>query len=465
MNFKKGNFISGIFFIWISLISTSYIFADTLTATDEKSEEKKVPKLTRTDIGDKVEKVIFNNDLKKKKTIIVELKGRFQHYNNHPKHAADRYDNHVFSPKSVHFLSSGEKVYVNALEGLATIVYDYKKLMKMSAVKHRFRKKDAFLFEPTLMDRPFSFHISKNKKISNLFWGKPVEFTESHNGRYLWVTYYRRSYDSNASMPSAVAIIDTESDTIVRVMPTGAIPKSIASSADGKRVAVINWGENSVGIINISSKNPADFYYEKLVEIERRFLVTGDKHLNRDSACGYCLRGSVFTPDSKYLLVGRMKGGGIAVIDMENLVYLGTVFGMKPTPRHMVLSPDGKLLYLSSNISGYVSSFLLNDIIESVKKGKRNIKALHEVRTGVGTRTIQISPDGSLLFAAIKYESRIAVIRTDRMELLMKVPTDSYPVGLDISPDGSQLWVTAQGAKGYGGNSVSAYSLTITEEK
>lgn len=463
MRVNKSYCYSEFLVVCLCLIFPSFLFAADAAHEKEKNKEKDVPQLTRTHIGDKIEKVLINKESGKKKIIAIELIGRFQHYNSRPDHNADHYDNHVFSPKSAHFLSTGKKVYVNALEGLATIVYDYNKLEKLGVIKHRFRKKHASLFETRLPHIPFSFHSKKDSKISNLFHGKPVEFTETHNGRYLWVTYYRRSYDANASLPSATAIIDTVSDAIVRVMPAGAIPKSIAASPDGKRVAIINWGENSVGIVNVSSENPTDFYYEKLIEIEKRFVVSGDKHLNRDSACGFCLRGAVFTPDSKYLLVGRMKGGGIAVIDMEKLQYMGSVFGMKPTPRHMVLSPDGEMLYLSSNISGYVSSFRLNDLIEAVKKGKKSIEPLHEVRTGVGTRTIQITPDGNLIFAAIKYESRIAVIRTDTMQLIMKVPADSYPVGLDVSPEGNQLWVTAQGARGFGGNSVSVYKLSISD--
>ncbi|MDH3972782.1 MAG: beta-propeller fold lactonase family protein [Deltaproteobacteria bacterium] len=448
--------------VCLSLILPCFLFAADSVNSKGQGKGKKAPQLTRTLIGDKTERVIIDKESGKKRKLSVELIGRFQHYNSRPAHNSDHYDKHVFSPKSVHFQSSGNKVYVNALEGLATIAYDYNKLEKLSAIKHRFKKEDASLFEAIREDKPVSFH-GNNGNISNVFWGKPVEFAETHKGRYIWVTYYRRSYDANASLPSAVAVIDSLTDSIVRVMPAGAIPKSIAASPDGKRVAIINWGENSVGIVNVSTESPADYHYEKLIEIEKKYVVKGDKHLNRDSACGYCLRGGVFTPDSKYLLVGRMKGGGIAVIDMEKLQYMGTVFGMKPTPRHMVLSPHGETLYLSSNISGYVSSFRLNDIVEAVIKGRRSIKALHEVRTGVGTRTIQVSPDGSLIFAAIKYESRIAVIRTDTMELVMKVPTDSYPVGLDVSPEGDQVWVTAQGAKGRGGNSVSAYRLSVSE--
>jgi len=48
------------------------------------------------------------------------------------------------------------------------------------------------------------------------------------------------------------------------------------------------------------------------------------------------------------------------------------------------------------------------------------------------------------------------------MGIVSRVRTDAYPVGLAMSPDGSQVWVTAQGRSGRGGNSVSVYRVEET---
>ena len=77
----------------------------------------------------------------------------------------------------------------------------------------------------------------------------------SHNGRYLWVPYYRRDYDHGATSPSAVSIIDTTTDKIVRVLPTGPIPKYVAISPD-KWAAIAHWGDNTLGV-SISLGIPA----------------------------------------------------------------------------------------------------------------------------------------------------------------------------------------------------------------
>ena len=154
-----------------------------------------------------------------------------------------------------------------------------------------------------------------------------------------------------------------------------------------------------------------------------------------------------------------MKGGGIALIDVKNETYIETIYGMKATPRHLVLSHDGKTLYLSSNYSGYVSSYKITELVNAALRGETLLKPQQQVRTGRGTRTISLSPDGRLIYAAVKGESKIKVVDSNTMAVLLEIPTDSFPVGMAVSPDGSQLWVTAQGSKGVGGNSVSVYKV------
>lgn len=61
-------------------------------------------------------------------------------------------------------------------------------------------------------------------------WFSVFQMAMSHNGKYLWVPYYRRSFDLKASSPSALAIIDMQTDKVVRVMPTGPLPKYVAIS-------------------------------------------------------------------------------------------------------------------------------------------------------------------------------------------------------------------------------------------
>jgi 6-phosphogluconolactonase (cycloisomerase 2 family) len=418
----------------------------------------KTPKLTRTRIGDR------STSLAAGEPLSLQLIARFQHYNPRPENPADHYDPYVFSPKSVRFYPDGNKVYVNALEGFSTIVYDPHRLVRLHRISHRFRKSDSTLFAADSGNQWYTMP-PEFVQHQNQFSGKPVESALSHHGRYLWVPYYRRDFDPYGTLPSAVAIIDTRDDHIVRVMETGPIPKYVTASADGKWLAVTHWGDNTVGLIDIHSDNPQEFRRGKLITIGKRLDLAAIQTKDRDHGCGFCLRGSVFTADSRYLLVARMGGGGIAIIDVAKRRYIGTVFGMRPTPRHLVLSADGELLYLSSSFAGVVSEYRTKDLIAALHLPGHKLKPLREHRTGAATRTIALSSDGQLIFAAVNLESKIVVLHAPDLQPLAEIPTDSYPVGLAVSPDMTQLWVTAQGRKGRGGNSVSVYQIERKQQK
>lgn len=364
----------------------------------------------------------------------------------------------MFSPKSVRFLPDNSKAYVNALEGFSTLVFDPVKLKRTKVIVHRFKKRHQKLFAKSSV-KPWYDTPKKYLAKKNIFNGKPVESALSHSGKYLWVPYYRRDYDTYGTLPSAIAIIDTGNNRIIRVMETGPIPKYVVASADGKWMAVIHWGDNTIGLIDISSDKPKEFKRDKLITIGKRLKLKKIKTTDRDHGCGFCLRGSVFTADSKHLLIGRMGGGGVAVVNIAKRKYLGTVFGMKPTPRHLVLSPDGEYLYISSSFAGVVSKYRVKDFLAALKKKGHILKPLASQKTGPATRTIALSPDGSLLFAAINRSSKIIALQTKDMKAIASIDTDSYPVGMAVSPDGKQLWVTAQGKKRRGGNSVSVYRI------
>jgi len=391
----------------------------------------------------------------------LELVRRYQHYNPSPVSPDDHFDGDIYSPKSVMFSPDGAKAYVNNLEGGSTVVYDAHTGEKLTTISHHYGADREGLFDPqeTAKVRP-TFAAHRAPAAFNRFMGKPVEAVFTHGGRYLWISYYRRDFDADGVLPSAVGIIDTRTDTIVRVMPTGPIPKFLAASPDGKWLAVMHWGDNTVGLIDITAQEPAGFHRAALLVVEQQLPLNLTQHVDRDRYCGFCLRGAVFTPDSKYLLVGRMGGGGIAVLDIAARKYVGTVFGMPPTPRHLVLSPDGTRLYLSSNVAGKVSVYDPQDLVKAALAGQHELKPLLVGDTGNGTRTIELSADGSLIFAAVNRESKVVVLDAMTLEKRLEIPADSYPVGLGVNPDGGSVWVTSQGVHLQGGNSVEVFRLT-----
>lgn len=374
-------------------------------------------------------------------------------------------DTDVFSPKSVNFLPDGTKYYVNSLEGCATVVYRTSDNEKVKVIPHRFKSGTGPLWaEPSGIYR-FTHYPDGNTRA---FSGKPVEGTFSHNGRYLWVPYYRRTFDINAQDPSALAIIDTQSDSIVRMMETGPLPKMIACSHDNSTIAVTHWGNNTVGLIDITGDDPTKWHHTTYVvidhELQLNFSLTSE--VNRDANSGLMLRGTVFTPDDHYLLVSCMGGGGIAVMDLQNKKYLGKLGGIS-NARHLII--NNGYLYASVNAAGLVQRVPFDKVLNTISRlngGTLNIDGGWQVcRVGGGARTIEASPSGRWVFAACNSASALYVVDTKTMTVATQIPVDSYPVGLDISRDGHLLVVTSQARNYKGGNAVNLFRLEYGDEE
>ena len=371
------------------------------------------------------------------------------------------YDVDIQSPKSIRVHPSGKKYYVNSLEGGKTVVYDQRTSRKIKVIHHTFDNRHAALWAPSSPFYKFNYDV-KNPRT---FTGKPVESTFTHNGLYLWVPYYRRSFDINAQDPSAIAIIDTRTDEIIRLMDTGPLPKMVATSPDGKYVAVSHWGDNTVGLIDVSSPDPKKWKYVDMFIIDNKLPLNFSRTVpvNRDNGSGNALRGTVFTPDNRYLLVGCMGGmGGIGVIDLKSRKYLGKVYGMMSNVRHLVVSHG--YLYLSINGAGYVQRIPLKKFYEAIaalgSKKSTTLSGWQNCKVGAGARTLEVSPDGKYIFVACNTASRLCIVDAEKMKLIAEVPADSFPVGLDLFPDGHLVYMTSQGKKGSGGgNAVDVFLI------
>ncbi len=371
-------------------------------------------------------------------------------------------DHDVFSPKSVNFHPDGTKYYVNSLEGCRTVVYDMATNKKIKVIHHDFSSGEGPLWNTPSGIYRFTHYQGGEKRA---FMGKPVESCFSHGGRYLWVPYYRRTFDINAQDPSAVAIIDTRVDSIVRMMETGPLPKMITCSHDNRTIAITHWGNNTVGLVDITDPDPARWHHLPYVVVERElqlnFSLSGA--VNRDVHSGLMLRGTVFTPDDRYLLVGCMGGGGIAVIDMASRQYVGIVGGIS-NARHLIIKNG--YLYASVNAAGLVQRIPLDSVLHAIagRHGKAiGVRGWQTCRVGGGARTIEASPSGRFVFAACNSASHLYVVDTRTMTAIGSITVDSYPVGLHISDDGRFLVVTSQARSGLGGNAVNLYRVDYAE--
>lgn len=382
-------------------------------------------------------------------------------------------DRDVFSPKSVNFSPDGTKYYVNMLEGCRTVVYDAHTHAKLAVISHDITAEDSTLWASRTPLYTFRHYRERNVRV---FGGRPVEGAFSHGGRYFWVPYYRRDFDINAQEPSAVAVIDTRVDSIVRILDVGTLPKMVAVSPWNDVVAIAHWGDNTVGLIDITDPRPQMWRQRANVVIDRRLNLNLplDRKVDRDNGSGNALRGTVFTPQGRYALVACMGGmGGIAVVDVHRGCFVGRLTGMLPNIRHLVVAND--CLYLSANRAGAVQRVSMAKVMDAIarlhgvksKNGKRphsvalNARDIKTLRLTGGIRTIAVTADGRYLLAAGNTASCLHLVDARTLRKILTIPADSYPVGLDVSPDGSVIVSTSQGRDHKGGNAIDVYTLKL----
>ena len=376
---------------------------------------------------------------------------------------ADSWDEDISSPKSVTFSPNGKHFYVNSLEGCKTVVYDAATLKKIAVYEHDYDPvKQPELFAPLSGYYDFTHYPDGATKP---FKGKPVESTWSHDGRYLWIPFYRRTFDLNAQDPSAIAVIDTKENKVVRVFETGPLPKMVRTSHDGKTLAITHWGNNTVGFLDITGNDPSKWHHLPPVTIARKLELNYplNRAVNRDTNSGYLLRGTVFTPDDRYLLVSGMAGP-LQVIDMATRTHIGS-FSDLHSIRHLTISGDH--LYGSQNTASTILKVHRPSLIAAIDKakaeGNTNMQLgdkVTKVSVGNGARTLSISPDGKYAFVACNLGNAVYVVDTDVMEVVDNIRCDSYPVGLALSPDGHRMVVTSQGRSGNGGgNAVNIFEI------
>ena len=266
------------------------------------------------------------------------------------------------------------------------------------------------------------------------YQGAPVEAAFNSDGSYAFVSNYRMygpGYDPNAGsdtcgkdvgQASFVFRIDTRLLEIDRLYPVGPVPKFLAVTPDDRLLLVSNWCGFDVSVINLQT-------HETLAEIE----------------VGRHPRGIAVTSDSAIAYVAVMGSTDIALIDLSqfeaSVTQTGTedevgvvshLRGVGRQPRHLVLSPDDEILYVS--LSGEDSVVALD-----ADTGEE----LQRVHTGSLPRSMAISDDGTALYVVNYASDTMTKLRTSDFSEIQSFDTAARPVGITYDSFSDEVWVSA----------------------
>ena len=255
------------------------------------------------------------------------------------------------------------------------------------------------------------------------------------------------------SRAGTVDVIDPKTFTVIDHYRVGAIPHHIAPAWDMSALYVDNEGSSSLTVLDTQTGRPIDqvsipFPYNLYFTPDGTKAVDVVERLQRiefrDWRHGWTLLGAVgipwpgadhldFSADGSYLMISTEYSGVVAKVDAINMKLVGYVW-VGGLPIDVKLSPDGTLFYVTNQGRMGVS------VIDPVA-----LKEIQFIPTGRGAHGLQISRDTKSLYVSNRLEGSISVIEFASRSVVAKwrIPGGS-PDMLQLSPDGSQLWASGR---------------------
>ena len=126
--------------------------------------------------------------------------------------------------------------------------------------------------------------------------------------------------------------------------------------------------------------------------------------------------------------------GGSVVHKISLVSFERELLSVGSNPRALVLSPDNAYLYATLNAAGRVIAFDLatNKVVESVK-------------TGSAARSLDISADGSALYVVNYTSDTLVKVRSRDFKILQKIKVCKEPIGVTYERLQKRVWVACYG--------------------
>ncbi len=299
-------------------------------------------------------------------------------------------------PKQVLFSPDNKELFIPLLNGKGFQILDLR-TRKMQTVEVDTFGKDVGFVEDIFVQRPSAASAEKDYRllVSQMTTARLHEYRLKPDGS----VEYLRSFKTGGNWSKVIAYLPQQD-----------------------LLAVSNWLSNDVTLL--------DYTTAKVVHTLSGLNVP---------------RGLAFTPDGKALAVASFNGGFLTEYDTQTWTRTKTL--QRPAgaaPRHIVVTGDGKLYYVSD---------MARD--EVLQVDQATFKILHIFPTRQNTNSVDLSSDGRLLAISCRgpnnpggYELRspsggfVQIYDTTNGALLATIEGGLQPTGLDISNDDKLLAFT-----------------------
>ena len=209
----------------------------------------------------------------------------------------------------------------------------------------------------------------------------------------------RRHVMVNIAGDNVIAVVDRETLSVVRTVPTGLFPCDLDFSPDGAAAYFPERDQHTVAKLDL----------DRFEIVERMSLPEGSKpHMLR------------VAPDGASVWVLTAVGGTNEVLDPDTLAVLSSrKTGEVPVTN--AWTPDGRYAYVTHFGDTFIS------VLDA-----GTFQEVNRIEVGTQIANVAFRPDGRFAYAAVRGENMVAVIDTARMEVVKKLPAGQQPFGLVV---------------------------------
>jgi PQQ-dependent catabolism-associated beta-propeller protein len=205
-----------------------------------------------------------------------------------------------------------------------------------------------------------------------------------------------------------IAVVDTRTNKVLKLLKAGSDPEQFDLSADGKRMFVANEDVATTSVVDIES----------------------GKVLER-IAVGQEPEGVVVSPNGKWVLVTNESDNAVSIIDTATLKILKSVQVGK-RPRDAAFTPDSSAAY----VSGEFDASLYRIAVPQGEPVERVLQLRKEARP----MSVVLDSKRSRLYLSTGRGGTVAVVNLDGLELIKEIEVGKRPWGLALSEDGRLLY-------------------------
>lgn len=224
---------------------------------------------------------------------------------------------------------------------------------------------------------------------------------------------------------STVNVIDLDTCMVVTTIPGIKDPSGIAISPDNRRLYVTDASWNATTVIDTST-------YRQIAWIHT----------------GYEPTSVAVSPDGSTAYVTNLWDKTVSVIDTAENKVIGTLKA-GTNPSNVAINPKTGDVYVSNHLDGTVSVY-------------RNNTSVVTIQVGEEAGESAVTPDGSRLYVASPNDHYVSIIDTATDQVVDKyvIDKDSFPMDVEISPDGKYAYVATLNGPPEGRHGVDVVSVS-----